>query len=231
MTPSERRDLTERYLPHVHSIVHGMRRRLPPWVATEDLLHAGVVGLLAALKSFDSRRGDFLEAYLVRRVSGAILDELRASDPLSRTQRRDLRRARAAGRDLEAALGRSPTMEEVADHSGLAVARVRTVERLAAAAARPPTAEPTCEPIAHEAASFSQLQRQLGERIADLPQREQTVLSLYYGEELSLREIGRLLGVTESRACQIHGSAVRLLRVALQDHAPVDNWEFTGNRA
>jgi len=219
MTPMEVRQHTERYLPHVHSIVSGMKRRLPPWVATEDLAHAGIVGLLSALRSFDTRRGDFLEAYVVRRVRGAILDELRACDPLSRTQRRDLRKARSAGRALEGELGRAASTEEVADRSGLAVARVRTVERLARAAARPPTAEPSCEPIAHEAAAISQLRERLIERIANLPSREQTVLSLYYKEELPLREIGRLLGVTESRACQIHGSAVRSLRASLESPA------------
>src|SRR5215831_4057192 len=147
MTPMERRQLAARYLPHVHSIVHRMSRRLPPWVASEDLEHAGVVGLLAALRNYDSRRGDYLEAYIVRRVRGAILDELRACDPLSRTQRRDLRRARAAGRELENELGRAAADEEVASRSGLSLARVRTVERLARAAARPPSGEPSCEPV------------------------------------------------------------------------------------
>jgi RNA polymerase sigma factor FliA len=217
MSPEQVRQLTERYIPHVHAIVNGMRRRLPPWVATEDLAHAGVVGLLAALRAFDSRRGDFLEAYVVRRVRGAILDELRTSDPLSRTQRRDLRKARAAARSLEAELGRNATSDEIAERSGLAEARVRTVERLAHAAASPPTAEPSCEATAYDSAAIAELRRRLADRIGNLPSREQTVLSLYYHEELSLREIGKLLGVTESRACQIHGSAVRSLRAALGD--------------
>jgi RNA polymerase sigma factor for flagellar operon FliA len=148
-------------------------------------------------------------------VRGAILDELRASDPLSRTQRRDLRRARTAGRALESELGRAASDEEIAARSGLSLARVRTVERLARAAARPPIAEPTCEPVAHDLASMAQLRQRLEDQIAALPKREQTVIALYYREELPLREIGRLLGVTESRACQIHGSAVKALRAAL----------------
>src|SRR5262249_53416207 len=180
MSPEQVRQLTERYIPHVHAIVNGMRRRLPPWVATEDLAHAGVVGLLAALRAFDSRRGDFLEAYVVRRVRGAILDELRTSDPLSRTQRRDLRKARAAARALEAELGRSATTDEIAERSGLAEARVRTVERLAHAAASPPTAETSCEATAYEAGTVSGLRRRLADRIVGLACREQTVLSHSY---------------------------------------------------
>src|SRR5262249_12412304 len=153
------------------------------------------------------------------RVGGAILDELRTSDPLSRTQRRDLRKARAAARSLEGELGRTATSDEVAERSGLDLARLRTVERLAHAAASPPTAEPTCEATAYESTAVAELRRRLAERIAGLPGREQTVLSLYYREGLSLKEIGKLLGVTESRACQIHGSAVRSLRASLADAA------------
>src|SRR5688572_29775978 len=113
MTTAEKQRFAIRFLPRVQRIARGMCRQLPTSIAADDLAHAGIVGMLTALRSFDGRRSERADVYVTRRVRGAILDELRALDPLSRDQRRDARALRAALRDLEQELGRPPTDDEV----------------------------------------------------------------------------------------------------------------------
>src|SRR5262249_54784078 len=125
--------LATRFLPRIHKIARGICRQLPPHVQADDLAQAGIVGMMTALKSFDPSRGDCVEVYVTRRIRGAILDELRAMDPLSRDQRRDARAIQNATRSLENELGRSPAEEEVALRTGLLLERVRAVRELASA--------------------------------------------------------------------------------------------------
>jgi RNA polymerase sigma factor for flagellar operon FliA len=222
MTTIEMGQLATRFLPRIQKIARGICRQLPPHVEAEDLAQAGIVGMMTALKSFDPARGDCVEVYVTRRIRGAILDELRALDPLSRDQRRDARAIQSATRALEGELGRSPAEDEVAARAGLLLDRVRAVRELASATAPMPLDETlhddegrAVDPV--ERLSFEQLRARLEAAISGLSKREQTVISLYYVEELSLKEIGGLLGVTESRVCQIHGAAVKKLRAALAD--------------
>jgi RNA polymerase sigma factor for flagellar operon FliA len=220
MTTAEKQRFALRFLPRVHRIARGFCHRLPSSIAADDLAHAGVVGMMTALHAFDSSRAERADVYVARRVRGAILDELRARDPLSRDQRRDARGVRAARDALEHQLGRAATDEEVAERAGLPLARVRELAERAAAAAPVPIEALAVE---QEGASEDPVDRialeeqrdALAGAVARLPERLQTVLSLYYVEELSLKEIGGLLGVTESRVCQIHGMAVKALRAML----------------
>src|SRR5688572_25218688 len=143
MTTAEMQRFAVRFLPRVHQIARGVCRQLPSHIAAEDLAHVGVLGMMTALRSFDERRADRAEVYVAHRVRGAILDELRALDPLSRDQRRDARTLAAATRELETELGRAPDDDEVADRAGLTVGRVREVrERAAASTSLPLEAVP-----------------------------------------------------------------------------------------
>jgi RNA polymerase sigma factor for flagellar operon FliA len=221
MTPVELSTLATRFIHRIHKIARGICRQLPPHVDAEDLAQAGIVGMMSALRAFDTARGDSVEVYVTRRIRGAILDELRALDPLSRDQRRDARMIQHAQRALEGELGRPPAEDEVAVRAGLSVDRVREVRERSNAATTLPLEGAILD--REEAVGVDPLDRlardkqktELSTAIGALGAREQTVLSLYYVEELSLKEIGGLLGVTESRVCQIHGVAVKKLRAAL----------------
>jgi RNA polymerase sigma factor for flagellar operon FliA len=212
----ETRGLVAEFLPRIRTMVRRMRIRLPASVEAEDLVQAGLVGLLQAARRWSPERGAHREAFLMSRARGAILDELRGMDTLSRGQRRDVRRLREVTRALESELGCPPTVEELAGALGVAPARVVAIEDLAASS-RPRSAprEPSCEPEAHARAEVSELSSRVRALCSDLTERARTVLSLYYGEDRSLKEIGHTLGVTESRACQIHCAAVRSRRAAL----------------
>jgi len=221
MTTAEKNQLATRFLPRIQKIARGICRQLPPHVDAEDLAQAGIVGMMTALKSYDPARGDCVEVYVTRRIRGAILDELRALDPLTRDQRRDARAIQTATRALEVELGRAPAEDEVAARCGLLLERIRTVRELAGATSPVPLEEGIHD-AAHrtdpvERLTFAQLRGQLQTAVAKLSERERTIIALYYVEELSLKEIGSLLGVTESRICQIHGAAVKKLRAALKD--------------
>ena len=220
MTTADMQRFAVRFLPRVHRIARGVCRQLPSHIAAEDLAHAGVLGMMSALRSVDDRRADHADVYVAHRIRGAILDELRALDPLSRDQRRDARTLASATRGLEAELGRAPDDHEVAERAGVTVERLREVrERAAATAPVPLEALPieregvTEDPV--ERIAVEEQRGALAAAIAELPGRLQTVLSLYYVEELSLKEIGQVLGVSESRVCQIHGMAVKALRSRL----------------
>jgi RNA polymerase sigma factor for flagellar operon FliA len=221
MTTVEKNQLATRFLPRIQKIARGICRQLPPHVDAEDLAQAGIVGMMSALKSYDPARGDCVEVYVTRRIRGAILDELRALDPLTRDQRRDARAIQTATRQLEIELGRTPAEDEVAARSGLLIDRIRTVRELAGATTPVPLEEGVLDSVTKtdpvERLSVAQLRVRLEASVAKLSDRERTIISLYYVEELSLKEIGSLLGVTESRVCQIHGAAVKKLRIALKD--------------
>jgi RNA polymerase sigma factor for flagellar operon FliA len=221
MTTAEKNQLATRFLPRIQKIARGICRQLPPHVDAEDLAQAGIVGMMSALKSFDPARGDCVEVYVTRRVRGAILDELRALDPLTRDQRRDARAIQTATRSLEVELGRAPAEDEVAAKCGLLIDRLRTVRELAGATTPVPLEEDVHDPAVKndpiERIGFAQLRARLEAAVARLGDRERTIIALYYVEELSLKEIGGLLGVTESRICQIHGASVKKLRAALGD--------------
>ena len=211
-----------RFVPRIQRIARGIARHLPAHVEVEDLVQAGIVGMMTALRAFDSARTESLELYVERRIRGAILDELRALDPLSRDQRKDARAIDRATRALERELGRAAEESEVAARSGLAIERVRDIKQRSLAItpesldddatfADPCAADPIARLV------FAESRERLTAALEGLTPRERQVVALYYVEELSLREIGGVFGVTESRVCQIHSSAMKKMKVALQD--------------
>lgn len=217
------RELHDRYMPLVRRIAMRTIRTLPSTLTFDDILSAGWVGMAEALQR---RTGDMedehFEAYASYRVRGAILDYLRVLDPLSRKLRGASRRITEAASDLTQRLGRTPNEDEMAAELGLSLSAYQELlteisdagfARLEATAlSEPPDHDPSPELLT----SRAELVDSIANAIDDLPERLRLVLGLHYQEECSLREIGEVLGVTESRVCQLHAEAVHLIRARLE---------------
>ena len=184
-----------------------------------------MLGLLDAAERFDPARGERFEVFAEFRIRGAMLDSLRSRDSLSRDMRRVSTELKRAYADMANQLGREPSEVEVAAHLGVSVAEVRARRAKLSGwsvvgfdDAGPAFLEQTSdEKLANpcEVAAARELFGHMIDHIERLPEKMQLVLSLYYCEDLNLREIGHILGVTESRVCQLHGEATKLLRVSL----------------
>lgn len=216
------RDEYGRFLPMVRRIAMRLARRVGAHVQPNDLISAGWVGLLEAFAREGAKlEGEEFEAYASHRVKGAMLDYLRTSDPAARQARNASRRVSRACARLRSTLGREPSEAEIAASLGLNVASYHeTLSSLAQAGmARVDLADP--EQIERTEsgkddpegdAGRRQLSAVLAGAIGKLPERLQQLLALYYQEECTFKEIGLVLGVTESRACQLHSEAVHRLR-------------------
>ena len=221
-SPPTRDDLIQRGLPIVRRLAFRMARRLPPSVDVGDLIGAGSEGLLKAVEGFDAKEHSRFEPYASMRIRGAMLDELRAIDAMTRHGRRRLAQVTKAVKKLTLELGRQPEEEEVAQELGM---ELEDYHRLMEALARGPAlaqigdTEPdevaTAEQNPSHALDEKELKAELAQAIARLPARTQTVLALYYQEECTQAEIGQILEVTESRVCQILGEATVRLRALL----------------
>jgi RNA polymerase sigma factor for flagellar operon FliA len=203
----------------------------------EDLISAGVVGLMDALQKFDPKKKVQFRTYAQFRVRGAMLDSLRALDWGPRDLRRKGRAVEEAIRSLSAALGKAPSEAEVAAEMGLELSAYQQLlgelsglemgslnvipadDGGTEAVAQIP-AGPEDDPFLQ--CQSSEMRRRLAEAIEALPDRERLVLTLYYYEELTMREVGGAMGVVESRVSQLHSSAMARLRVALR--APAKRW-------
>jgi len=210
-------------LPIVRRVAFRLARRLPPNVDVGDLIGAGSEGMLKAIDAWDASRAPSFEAYLDARVRGAILDELRTSDVMTRHGRRRLSETARAVRKLEQRLGRSPEEDEIAGELGLTL---EVYQKLAEDLARGPALGRLGEDpdgvqsgTSGPADTFlgGELRGRLRGALGKLPQRQQQVLALYYQEECTQLEIGKILGVTESRVCQILGDAAVRLRAFLEE--------------
>ncbi len=228
MPPPERlgsasRAMYERYLPLVRRIAMRLVRQLPQAITVDDLLSAGWVGLVeAARRRTPQMPEEEFEAYASHRVRGAILDYLRSLDPMSRRMRGASRQITGAIRSLTARLSRAPEEEEIASELGI---EIETYRALLGQVAQADAARVDLSEVAGPRTGSEQLpdamasRRELADRIADavdtLPDRLRVVMGLYYQEDCSLREIGEILGVTESRVCQLHSEAVHRIRAHL----------------
>lgn len=220
-----RRELLSRYLGLVHHAAREVAPRVRDAVSLEELVSAGSLGLLQSMEGFDIERGLAFSTFAMRRIRGAILDELRSRDPLSRSDRAQVRRLDSAMTELEQRLGRSPDTTEVAAHLGvddLTVARLR--QRTAAAAGQVSIdGEPGTKGLAdclgddagerlHAALFADERADALRAALDQLPVRERLILTRSYFEERSLCAIATELGVTESRVCQLRAQALQRLR-------------------
>lgn len=210
-------------LPIVRRLAFRMVRRLPPSVDVGDLIGAGHEGLLKAADAYDATRYPRFEPYAEARIRGAILDELRASDQMTRHGRRRLAQVSRTIRELNQKLGRSPSEEEIAARLEMPLDQYRKLaEHLARGPALARLGEIEADDVADKgrpdpASTYAQkeMKQRIAEAIKKLPERTQMVLALYYQEECTQAEIGRVLGVTEGRVCQILGEATARLRARL----------------
>ena len=226
---ARRNEYAAKFFPYIEKVARRLARRLPAHVEIDDLISSGVIGLMEAAERFDPNRVDRFEAFAEFRIRGAMLDDLRSRDTLSRDMRRLSNELRDATRRLEAQLGRTPDHEEIAKRLGVGVDELYARQQKLSGSsvvgiddAGPDLLERTGDQSAtdpFEAASRRELLGRLVGGISDLPEKMQQVLSLYYCDNLNLKEIGTVLGVTESRVCQIHGEATRRLRDTLGELA------------
>jgi len=243
---SRRQAIILEQLPQVYHIASRIHERLPKHVPLEDLVHEGVLGLMAALSNFDNSKKVQFQTYAGFRIRGAILDSLRALDWASRPLRAKGRRITNAVAELIAALGRHPTEQEIADRLGMPIAKLQKLladldglmllGQESFAPYDPSETQDLIESAPSNGADdpFTQCLRgeihgQLAESIAHLSQREQLLLSLYYREELTMREVAEVIGVGQSRASQIHSMILIKLKASLS-HTQRPHLPAAGNR-
>ncbi|MCP3665115.1 MAG: RNA polymerase sigma factor FliA [Gammaproteobacteria bacterium] len=221
--------LVYKHAPLVKRIAYHMLNRLPPNVQVDDLIQAGMIGLLEASRNYDPTQGATFETYAGIRIRGAMLDEIRRSDWTPRSVHRKARMVADAMREIENSEGRDARDIEVAERLELSLddyhrilqdssgCRIFSVEELQSVGELPQdrgegAVSTPLDGIQHDAFKLA-----LADAIAGLPERERLVIGLYYDEELNLREIGKVIGVSESRVCQIHSQAALRLRSRLAE--------------
>lgn len=222
-----------RHAPMVRRLASQMMARLPSNVEIDDLVQAGMIGLMDALQRFQVGQGAQFETFAMQRIRGAMIDELRGADWAPRSVRRNQRQIEEAVRQLEQRLQRPPIETEIAAHLGLSLADYQQMladahggqivhldEMLGDDADEGfldryggSTDEEPARMLGDE-----RFRRALVAAIQELPERERQVMGMYYEHEMNLKEIGAVLGVTESRVCQLHGQAVARLRAKLREH-------------
>lgn len=202
-----------------HRIAGRMARRIPAHLS-DDVHSAALLGLVEAASRFHPGRGESFAAFAAKRVRGAVLDELRRGDVLPRRARKSARQVREAIRQLEHTLGRPPRDEEIAQRLGVDVehyqerlAGLGSVEVVSLEQTQVGVREPADNPA--EQTERNRAVARLGRACGELAEREAQVVAMYYDKQMTLAEIGRTLGVTESRVCQIHTRAIKRLRAEM----------------
>jgi RNA polymerase sigma factor FliA len=223
--------MLKQYRPLVRRLAHQMIAKLPANVELDDLIQVGMIGLTDALSRFDAAQGVQFETFATQRIRGAMLDELRGNDWMSRGSRRQQREIETAVHRLEQKLGRAPVESEIAAEMGLALGdyqellgKVRGTQLvyLEDMSGDEGDNDYLDRHVGDETANpLAQLQDQrmreaLVAAIKSLPEREQYVMSMYYEHDMNLKEIAAVLKVTESRVCQLHSQCVARLRVKLR---------------
>src|SRR5512133_1757299 len=221
------------YAPLVKYVAGRLGSGLPAHVDENDLVSYGLLGLIGAIERFDPDRDIKFETYAIARIRGSIIDELRALDWVPRSVRSRARELERAIASLEAKLGRAPTDEEIAQKVGISVDELEEsltdISRSSIAALDElwsvsgegdqvsllDTIEDETGPRPEAALDETEMREALADAISRLPEREKLVVTLYYYEELTLREIGEVLGVTESRVSQLHTKAILRLKARL----------------
>ncbi len=230
---ADKNELLTEHMPLVKRLAHHMKAKLPPSVEVDDLVQAGMIGLLDAITRYEETQGAQFETYAVLRIRGAMLDELRNSDWLPRSMRQNMRKIEAAMSALQQKLGHPPSESEVAKSLKLSLADYQDMlsdggghqlvyyedfhdgegndsflDRYAVDDADP-----------LRSLMDGDFRQAVIDAIDALPPREKILMGLYYEEELNLKEIGAVMGVSESRVSQLHTQAVARLRASLREQA------------
>jgi RNA polymerase sigma factor for flagellar operon FliA len=229
--PATSEKLIHDYLPYVKRIVQRIANHLPASVDVEDLMNVGVMGLIQAVDRFDPKRDNKFMTYAIFRIKGAVLSELRSRDFLSRSSRRKLRELEATCQKMEQRLGRDVEDVEVAEELGIDIEDLHHTRQMSSISfisfeelgfsSRDEKEKMMNFLIHNEEDALSQtrlreLKFALARAIEQLPEKERLVMSLYYLDELNMKEAGEVLNITESRVSQIHSQAIMRLRKKLR---------------
>ena len=230
--PNYTRDMVERHAPLVKRIACHLINRLPACVQLEDMVQAGMIGLLEATGKYDETQGASFETYAGIRIRGSMLDEIRKNDWAPRSVHRKAREVAEAVRQIENEHGRDARDVEIAETLGMSLGEYYKILQdnsyhkvLSVDDTSVNTGETMLDSMSDNAPGIldgmhkDDMQRLLSEAIAGLPERERLVMGLYYDEELNLREIGAVMGVSESRVSQIHSQAIIRLQSRMS-HSP-----------
>ncbi len=236
--PFYRDQLITEYLPYVKRIVQRIAVHLPATVDIEDLMNVGVIGLIQAVDRYDPKRDNKFMTYAVFRIKGAVLSELRSRDFLSRSNRRKIRELENAYLRLEQKLGRQIDDVEVAEELGVDLEQIYRTRQMSNISfisfeelgfSSKDEKEKLMSYLADnddDALNLTRLKEVKGavaRAIEQLPEKERLVISLYYIEELTMKETGKVLNITESRVSQIHSQAIMRLRAKLRKEKLVDD--------
>ena len=218
----------EQYLPLVKRIAYHLKGRLPDSVFVEDLIQSGVVGLIEAMQKFNANQGASFETYAGIRIRGSMLDEIRKGDWTPRSVYRKSRAVSEAINQVESKVGREARDEEIAEEMGVTLKEYHHILQDTNSVQLLSIDQPDHEELSEGRmlgqgmSPFGELaesgfQQALVNEISNLPDKEKLVMSLYYDEELNLKEIGEVLDVSESRVSQIHSQAVKRIRSRMAD--------------
>ncbi len=226
---ADQSDLVTTHAPLVKRIAYHLMSRLPASVQVDDLIQAGMIGLLEASRNYDASQGASFETYAGIRIRGSMLDEIRKGDWAPRSLHRKVREISQAVHEIEAEFGRDARDAEVAERLGITLNEYHQTlqnansHKIFSFEDIPTRDEGISEGLTDriagpmEQVEYDGFREGLAKAIAGLPERERLVMSLYYDEELNLRETGEVLGVSESRVCQIHAQALIRLKARMSD--------------
>ena len=230
----ERNALIRQYQPLVRKLAHHMMAKLPANVQVDDLIQVGLIGLSEALSRFEATQGVQFETFATQRIRGAMIDELRENDWVSRGVRKSQKDIESTMRRLEHRLGRSPIESEIAAEMGLTLSdyqsllsKVRGTQLVYLEDMARNNEDEDNFLDRHVADSDAdplnmlrdqRLRESLVAAIKGLPEREQYIMSMYYEQDMNLKEIAAVLDVTESRICQLHSQSIARLRAKMRSH-------------
>jgi RNA polymerase sigma factor for flagellar operon FliA len=230
----DRSALIKQYQPLVRKLAHYMMAKLPPSVEVDDLIQVGLIGLADALSRYEASQGVQFETFATQRIRGAMLDELRGNDWMSRGSRKSQKEIESTMRRLEHRLGRSPIESEIAAEMGLSLPDYQSLlgkvrgtqlvylEDMARSSEDDDNfldrhvADTDADPM--NMLRDHRLRESLVAAIKGLPDREQYIMSMYYEQDMNLKEIAAVLDVTESRVCQLHSQSIARLRAKMRSH-------------